>query len=141
MTLYQSVRFSLDPTDAVANLSEWATIGENLKGFGRTRLGPDHRVFVLTFYHQFHCLRKIQVALIDRNDSISTAHHFQHCLNYLRQTFLCSAADMLEEGDFMAKDWDEDRQGDLLVCKDWRKVYDVLDTKYEEWVRWKMEWN
>ncbi|KAJ6547836.1 hypothetical protein DFH09DRAFT_926817, partial [Mycena vulgaris] len=140
MSLYDSIRFSLDPADTLANLSEWATLGENPRGFGRTRLGPDHRVFLPTFYHQLHCIRRAQIAFVDQRDPVSNRRHFAHCLNYLRQTLLCSAADMLEEGDFMAKDRSKDRQGDSLVCYDWKKVHDVLDGEYDKWVDWKKQW-
>jgi hypothetical protein len=142
MTLQESTHFALNLSDPVAE-QEWELLVSNPKGFGRTRLGPDHmhRVFVMTNYHQFHCLRKIEVGLLNRSHHISTPHHVQHCLNYLRQGFLCSATDSVEEGDFMEKNFEVDRVGDTLVCQDWERVYDTLDDNYKEWLGWMSKWN
>jgi len=135
MSLHESVHYSLNATDPVADL-EWMTLAANPRGVGRTRLGPDHRLFVMTFHHQIHCLRQFQLALTDTSGSI-THPHLHHCFNYLRQTFLCVGADMLEKGDFMQRDYEKDRIGDDLVCQDWMRVYDVLDQNYADWLQWK----
>lgn len=103
------------------------------EGAGRTRLGSDHRSFLVTFYHQYHCLRRIQLALLDRADTDANSHHIRHCLNYLRQTFLCEAAETLEAGDFMQRDFQSDRQGDTLVCRDWEVVHKIMDKNFEDW--------
>ncbi|KAH9834558.1 uncharacterized protein C8Q71DRAFT_147219 [Rhodofomes roseus] len=140
MTLQESVHFTLNGSDPVVT-AEWESIAAHPDGFGRTRLGPDHRLFVMTFYHQLHCIWKFQQALVDRNDPTASEHHVQHCLNYLRQTFMCEAADSVEEGDFMTRDFEQDRIGDTLVCRDWGKVYDVLDEAYAGWEQWSKKWN
>lgn len=140
MTLQESVRFDLNASDPIAD-KEWELLSVIPEGFGRTRLGPEYRLFVITVYHQMHCLRKIQVGLLERDDPISTHHHVLHCLNYLRQLFLCAAADSLEEGDFLEKNYEVDRVGDQLVCQDWERVYDVLDENYENWLDWRGQWN
>ncbi|KAJ7622542.1 hypothetical protein FB45DRAFT_838606 [Roridomyces roridus] len=145
MSIYEPVRFSLDPSDTLANDSEWATLGENPKGFGRTRLGPEYRVFLPTFYHQLHCVRRAQIAFLgtatnDTRARTSNLHHFAHCLNYLRQTLLCQAADGLEEGDFMRTEWSAQGPRDSLVCDDWKKVHDVMDGAYDDWLEWKKQW-
>ncbi|KAH9929361.1 uncharacterized protein B0H18DRAFT_996757 [Fomitopsis serialis] len=140
MTLHESVHFTLNGTDPVIT-AEWESLATHPDGFGRTRLGPDHRLFVMTFYHQLHCIWKFQQALVERNDPTASKHHVQHCLNYLRQTFLCEAADSVEEGDFMDRNFEQDRIGDTLVCRDWEKVYNVLDGAYAEWEQWSQKWN
>ncbi|EED80168.1 predicted protein, partial [Postia placenta Mad-698-R] len=109
-------------------------------GVGRTRLGPDHRLFVITFHHQMHCLLQIQLSLTMPVES-TTPPHIQHCLNYLRQTFLCAGLDSLEEGDFMERDFERDRQGGDMVCNDWTQVYGALDENYEQWLSWSSTYN
>ncbi|THH21428.1 hypothetical protein EW146_g150 [Bondarzewia mesenterica] len=140
MTLHESIHFALNSTDSVAH-KEWTTISVYPEGFGRARLGPEHRLFVVSFYHQMHCLRQIQLGLLSRDDPIANPHHIQHCLNYLRQTFLCGAADSLEKGDFMKRNYEKDRVGDTLVCRDWEKVYGELGENYERWLGWREKWN
>ncbi|OBZ67519.1 hypothetical protein A0H81_12741 [Grifola frondosa] len=140
MTLHESVHFALNLTDPIERL-EWLSLAIHPDDVGRPRLGPNYRVFVITFYHQLHCVWKFQQALADRNDPEASVHHVQHCLNYLRQTLLCQAADTLELGDFMQRDFEVERIGDTLVCQDWGKVYGVLDEAYAEWRKWRVQWH
>ena len=179
MTLYDSAHYDLSPPpsqlsstnatltnyETLLNESnaEWALLGTTPAGFGRTRLGPENRLFVLTVYHHMHCIRKLEVALMNRGDVISTFHHALHCLNYLRQGFLCAANEGLEEGDWLegwgSEDWEllgfeeqpefrggEEgfRQGKIrgeMVCEDWEMAYGEFDRNHERWVNWRDEWN
>ncbi|KAJ7114042.1 hypothetical protein C8R44DRAFT_796149 [Mycena epipterygia] len=140
MTLHESVHFALNASDPVA-ADEWVLYSSIPKGIGRTRLGPNQRVFVLTVSHQMHCLRRIHIALLNREDALANYGHVHHCLNYLRQTLLCEAADTLERGDFMERDYELERISDTLVCRDWEKAFEILDGKYEEWLSWRDVWN
>ena len=54
---------------------------------------------------------------------------------------LCQAADTLELGDFMERDFENDRVGDTVVCSDWSQVYNGLDDNYRNWTEWAREWN
>lgn len=184
MTLYDSVHYDLSPPPSLTPSSshfspedyttllnesnhEWALLGTTPAGFGRTRLGPEQRMFVLTVYHHMHCIRKLEVALLDRTDHISTFHHALHCLNYLRQGFLCGAHEGLEEGDWMQgwgpEDWEllgfegqppanvkvgevgtGYKQGTIrgeMICEDWEMAYDKFDKNHERFVEWRNEWN
>lgn len=60
----------------------WAT--NSPKGFGYVRLGPEHRAFAISVFHQLHCIRHLRLAL-DGNYDPYTKGHAQHCLNYIRQ--------------------------------------------------------
>ncbi|KAH7929040.1 hypothetical protein BV22DRAFT_1117083 [Leucogyrophana mollusca] len=111
----------------------WETLGTHPKGLGRVHMGPDDRLFSVVMAHQLHCIREMERAFLNPNHLMSSPHHVQHCLNYLRQTLLCDAADSLEEGDFLQRDYEQDRLGDTLVCWDWTKVYDVLGDEFAEW--------
>ncbi|KZV68539.1 hypothetical protein PENSPDRAFT_687199 [Peniophora sp. CONT] len=139
MTLHETVRFSLNASDVDGD-TEWHTTAVHPRGSGRVRLGSDHRIFVTTFYHQIHCLRKMQVAIIEASgahadgaDPIATPMHTLHCLNYLRQTLLCEAADSLEEGDFMTKDFERDTVHDTLICRDWEALFAEMSDNFETW--------
>ncbi|KAJ7217068.1 hypothetical protein GGX14DRAFT_533680 [Mycena pura] len=140
MTLHESVHFALNASDAVA-ADEWVLISSVPKGIGRTRLGPTQRVYVVTVAHQLHCLRRIHIALLNREDPLANSGHIHHCLNYLRQTLLCEAADTLERGDFMERDYELERISDTLLCRDWDRVFEILDGKYDEWITWREAWN
>jgi len=137
MSLHESIRYDINATDEIAK-AEWETLnGIVPKGAGRTHLGPDHRVFGVTVFHQFHCLLWLQRGLVAN----TADEHLHHCYNFLRQTILCTGADMLEDGDFMEKDYTRERLGSDLVCHDWSKLYNVLDEKYEDWWEWTLQWN
>lgn len=140
MTLHETIHFSLNSSDKIS-IEEWKSLARWPEGFGRTRLGPHQQIFVLVFYHQLHCLWKFQSAIVDPADPAASSHHVQHCLNYLRQTFLCGAADDVEEGDFMLKDFETERVGDTLVCQDWNRVFEDLDQNHERWLEWRKQWN
>lgn len=144
LTLQETEHFTLNASDD----AEWDLISSIPRGIGRTRLGEEKRVFVLTSIHQMHCLRRIQLALLTRStsdedgrvedDPLATPGHVSHCLNYLRQTILCDAAETLEKGDFMERDFFEgDRVGDTLVCRDWENAFGRFDRRYEEWREWR----
>ncbi|KAH7905337.1 hypothetical protein BJ138DRAFT_1164960 [Hygrophoropsis aurantiaca] len=150
LTLTESVHFGLNRSD-LTHRAEWDALVSQPDGYGRVQLGDEHRLFVVVFYHQMHCLWKIQLTLINRADPTATYHHVEHCLNYLRQTMMCAAADTLELGDFMLDvgrygndseaSWRGERMGDTMVCQDWEWAYEALGENHREWVKWREEWN
>lgn len=142
MTLHESVHFALNASDTESQL-EWEALPKGPKIVGRTHLGPEHRLFVLVFGHQLHCLWKLQQALLDYDSDQpqATYHHAQHCLNYLRQTLMCDPAHTLEMGDFLSADYEKDRMGDTLVCRDWSKANSVLEEYHERWLEWRAHWD
>lgn len=144
MTLYESVHFALNKTDASAG-NDWDHLAVIPRGHGRVHLGPMKRTFVVVMYHQMHCLAMIHRALVAFDDptwkQVADEHHIRHCLDYLRQGILCGAADSLEEGDFMQSDMELGRVGDTLICEDWEKVYEELYHNQAQWMEWKSWWN
>ncbi|ESK95475.1 hypothetical protein Moror_12745 [Moniliophthora roreri MCA 2997] len=99
-------------------------------------LGPNYRMTITSWYHNFHCIAQIRTALFNHNDEVANPHHFAHCLQYLRQFLLCGSSEMLEEGDFMEKDFSADRVGSDLICQDWEYAFDALaaeEAKFREW--------
>jgi len=88
------------------------------------RLGPSYRTFEVALFHQLHCLSTIHKAFVYPDAPVFGEHHVGHCLNYLRETFLCEADDTLEPGDFK----EEVMKGDGHVfereCRDWGAVFD-----------------
>ena len=59
--------------------------------------------------------------------------HVQHCLNLLHQEALCQADLTLKPGDFVSRNFMEDRLGAMHVCHDWTAVYKELKTNWDEW--------
>lgn len=140
LTLHESIHFALNNSDSIAT-QEWVNLVSWPEGLGRVRLGPQHRVFLLSMYHQLHCLWSISMSLSDTEHPFVDGHHLQHCLHYLRQTFLCEAADSLEAGDFLSHEYPDHRVQDTLVCRDWEALYRQLEGNYEDWLRWNENWN
>jgi len=140
MILQETIHYSVDTTaDWQIQDEEWMALLKQPEGVGYTHLGEEHRLFLVTFHHQLHCVHQLQLALagVIARDQV----HIRHCFNYLRQTLLCTSADMLEEGDFMMKDYTYDRIGDALVCKDWERLYNALDEDDREWMKWRADWD
>ncbi|KAE9388249.1 hypothetical protein BT96DRAFT_1074737 [Gymnopus androsaceus JB14] len=137
MTYYESVHYMLNGSQPM-DVAEWDTLSLLPEGFGRVRLGPESRTFVLTYYHQLHCLRGIQNSFLDPDDPHrfpSEPEHLHHCFNYLRQTLLCEAADSLEKGDFLKRNFSSERIGDTVVCRDWESMFDAAAKNHQDWKR------
>lgn len=134
LTLHESIHFTSNPSPNSTAEMAWATVDSHPRGLGRVHLGADHRVFNVAFYHQLHCLQAMHGGFIDRDHPRFTAGHIQHCLNYLRQSFLCEAADTLEPGDFLQRDYAVQRFGGTMVCDDWEMVYNSMEENFEEWM-------
>lgn len=142
--LHETMHYGLNASQDIGDY-EWDTILHLADGFGRARIGPDRRVYVVSYFHQLHCLRGLQRGIVspDRMDGVSpTPGHAHHCINYLRQTFLCGAMDMLEKGDFMMNDHSVGIVGNDLVCTDWKAVVvDAMQKNYDGFTEWTSQWN
>ncbi|KAJ3544188.1 hypothetical protein NM688_g5768 [Phlebia brevispora] len=144
MGLHETVHYGLNASEDIGD-DEWNTILYLAEGSGRVRIGPSRRAYVVSYLHQLHCLRGFQRGIVSpgRKDGVSPASgHMHHCLNYLRQTFLCAALDMLEKGDFMQSNFTEGTVGSDLVCQDWKAaVADLMQRNYNKFVEWNEKWN
>ena len=80
-----------------------------------------------------HCLRMINRAFTKSTGA--TLPHLWHCLNYLRQSILCSPDLTLEPGDFEQRDFEVERGNGLHVCNNWDQVYQMLDENILDWNR------
>lgn len=136
MTLQETIHYDLNISDPVVE-HEWDSLMLYPRGFGRVHLGSEHRVFNIVVWHQMHCLRAMERAIQNRSHPLSTPGHVRHCLNYLRQTFLCTADHTLEEGDFMRRNFEVQRVADTRICRDWELVESVMNRKMLEFFDWK----
>ncbi|KAK0493258.1 hypothetical protein EDD18DRAFT_1256983 [Armillaria luteobubalina] len=134
LTLQETTHFSWNSVDNATH-AEFETLFHYPS---LSYLGGNHRMTILSWFHNIHCIAQIRAALVNHSDEIATPEHFSHCLQYLRQTLLCCASDMLEKGDFMERDFTVDRVGSDLVCYDWEEALDALDMERKEFERWKM---
>ncbi|EIW57653.1 uncharacterized protein TRAVEDRAFT_21203 [Trametes versicolor FP-101664 SS1] len=99
-------------------------------GFDSERLGPDDRTLVVTMFHELHFLRMLNLA---STPNITTLPHVTHCLNYLRQSILCSPDLALEPGDIEESDFEVDRTHGVHECKDWAPIYHFVAQNYDMW--------
>jgi len=139
MILEDSNHYPAEGPDADA---EWESVYPGQSG-GFIRVGPNRRFFGLTVYHQIHCLDSIRFAMLGRDHPVRRGldgekrmvPHAQHCLNFLRQTILCSADLTLEpEASF------QDVEEGLFtrhVCKDWSRVHAFVEQNDVEYRQWK----
>lgn len=145
LSLHEPSGFSLSPNDSVSD-AEWVTMVYYTRE-GRVQFGTEQRAFMPSYFHQFHCLRGLERAIVfpGRQDDVNILKapdvHTQHCLNYLRQLFLCNYASSLERGDFMANSFAPGTTGSDLVCQDWEVLFSEMDRRNMEFQQWITAWN
>ncbi|KAI0749652.1 hypothetical protein C8Q80DRAFT_1269499 [Daedaleopsis nitida] len=110
--------------------AEWLSIAS--PSYGYIRLGPEDRTFVVTMYHELHCLRMINRAFTKSKGA--NVGHLKHCLNYIRQGVLCDPDLTLEPGNFEERDFEVERIGGTHMCKKWDPIYDWVDDNYSTWM-------
>ncbi|KAJ6561242.1 hypothetical protein DFH09DRAFT_1160866 [Mycena vulgaris] len=131
MVVEESVHYSLSPDSKAV----WYAAFPD--GDGSVALGPHHRTFFVSMYHEIHCLQQFRDVLVEPTPKVPWAH-LHHCLNYLRERALCQGDLTLEPGDFAARDFAQDRVGATHVCRDWSAVIEKVDDNWREWVTvWK----
>ncbi|KAG7443404.1 uncharacterized protein BT62DRAFT_953537 [Guyanagaster necrorhizus] len=134
MFIEETVHYSFDD----AGYNEW-WIGE-AEGNGTVRLGPQNRLFSVSFWHQLHCLRVMHAGFKAEVVSLDDLLHAQHCLNLLRQWILCHADTALEPNDFTQRNFKYDRGNQLHVCNDWDTLYAEVSQNWHDWVRtWQLK--
>lgn len=110
---------------------QWAS--SDPVGFGYLRLGPEHRTFALSMFHQLYFLRIMRDAL-DKDFDGGVPEYYNHFLTYLRSIILCSPDLTLEPHDALNRSFDVERSGSIHVCNNWEQVYDALELNWDEWV-------
>ncbi|RPD74899.1 hypothetical protein L226DRAFT_68182 [Lentinus tigrinus ALCF2SS1-7] len=127
VTLEESVHYPPlgAPTD-----QEWLSIAS--PSYGYIRLGPEDRTFVITMFHELHCLRMINRAFSKMPGA--TVYHIKHCLNYIRQGVLCDPDLTLEPGNFEERDFEVERVGGTHMCLNWDPLYEWVDDNYYGWI-------
>lgn len=139
-TTHYNISFAADETGNV----EWGTLGSLSDGIGNVHLGHDQQMYYVTYYHHLHCLLYIQRGIITSNrtaEDLTNRDHIHHCLNMLRQAFLCQATDTLEAGDFMKKDFIPGVVGHDMVCQDWEFMIREMQRNHDEHLIWNAQWN
>lgn len=95
---------------------------------------PKAETHTSTLFHQLKCLDIIREQYISRPAEVPPSGLTRHCMNYLRQIFLCRPALWLESTKNVrgvaSRDYD-------AVCRDWTKVYEEAERNHEAYVKWK----
>lgn len=130
--MQESLRFRISQPESFA---EWHTFEEIQPGKGYLHLGPYHLRFLTTAQHQLHCLQQMREALSTPRHSKRPIPHFEHCLHYLRQTYICYADAFLEEGDFLTRNFTVERVQDTRKCRNWQPLFSFANENFEDWKR------
>ncbi len=115
----------------LGDASDDAWLSLTSAGYGYVRLGPEDRTFVVTMFHELHCLRMLNRAFTKSQGA--TPEHLKHCLSYIRQGILCFPDLTLEPGNFEERDFEVERSGGMHTCRNWDLVYRVMDENFHEW--------
>jgi hypothetical protein len=127
MVVEESVHYAPDP---MAEDEWWSERGVGFDGAGR--IGANNRTFAVSLYHQEHCLLYLYRQLTNRTTK-SQVPHYQHCLNYLREQALCHPDLTLEPGDFVTRNFEVDRVGQVHTCRDFETAWDYNTKSWLDW--------
>ncbi|KAF8507288.1 hypothetical protein BU17DRAFT_100682 [Hysterangium stoloniferum] len=139
MTFGETSRYTLPGALADA---EWESIRKgNYQGY--VRLGPERRIFAVDMLHQLHCVNTFRKGLThsDAESQRKNEHHMVHCLNYLRELFLCVADTTLEPYDYRALNFTVEKVGFTRECRDWSRIYERMDEDAEAWRDFAIKYN
>ncbi|KAF1731323.1 hypothetical protein CRV24_009403 [Beauveria bassiana] len=118
--------------EGITATAEWNAIRPPGKGFAF--LGEERLAFDVSMWHQLHCLNHIRAVLVNGDDG---SDHTGHCFHYLRQGILCAADTTLESGGTSMTLANGDKVapgvGTVHTCRDWRQVYDWMESQHKEW--------
>ena len=87
-----------------------------------------HNTYMLSFYHQLHCLRELQVQFVALSANHSTVNvelvHAEHCFNYLRQAIMCCGDAAVEglDAHFERGESPIRGYGTQHSCKNWQEI-------------------
>ena len=123
LTVEESANF---PLAGWASDDRWFAIAPLSAGY--VRLGPHDRLFVVTMFHELHCMRILNLAF-DPSHIVGDGH-INHCLGYLRQMTLCGADLTVEPSGWETRDFSSDREGATHKCRDWSAVYAEVEQNY-----------
>ncbi|KAK0432650.1 hypothetical protein EV421DRAFT_2000456 [Armillaria borealis] len=85
------------------------------RGLGSFRAGPDYLAYFITTFHELHCVESLGKMLLA----------------------LCHPDMTLEPGDFMERNFTEERTGEEHICNDWEEVSDAGTRNWIEWYEWR----
>lgn len=130
MILEETVRY--DVGSKLSNL-EWLSTRAPWGNGGYVRVGDNHHVYGIAMIHQLHCVEMIARALADPGTSVAGPPHIAHCLQYLKQLFLCNADTTLEPYDFLKRDFASHPVGATRTCRNWAAVYAAAAENFSNW--------
>ncbi|ATY66303.1 hypothetical protein A9K55_001989 [Cordyceps militaris] len=118
--------------EGIKATAEWNALRPPGKGF--VFLGEERLAFDVSMWHQMHCLNHIRAVLVNGDDG---SDHTEHCFHYLRQGILCAADTTLESGGTSMKLANGEEVatgvGTVHTCRDWRQIYDWMESQHKEW--------
>ncbi|KAA1469634.1 hypothetical protein DENSPDRAFT_835274 [Dentipellis sp. KUC8613] len=122
---------------------DWASLFPRSNGW--VALGPNQEMYVLSMFHQLHCLDALRYGYVTAKagtlqfpgNGTGVEHHVNHCLTYLKEMLLCAGDTTLETSMPVTNakgEIDHGATGNNIVhrCRDWTQIRDYLEENYEE---------
>jgi len=142
LTVFNTVRYSLDTESGGEEFSQLLPTGGHVVYIADRRVGKDHddedfasgvKAYTVTLFHQLKCLDIIRQQLFNDAESNRSAVMSRHCINYLRQTILCSPNLRLES----ATSPGTVTETYETVCRDWTTLYEEAERNYRTFLVWR----
>ena len=134
MVFEETVHYDLPLNDL--SRTEWFALMSPWSHGGFVRLGRDKRAYGVAISHQLHCVVMLGQALANASNPNADIYHVHHCLDYLRQVFLCESDTTLEPGDFELRNYTATPEYNPRTCRDWSAIFGAMEANYKEWEAW-----
>ena len=131
MSIEESTRYSVTAPEADLEWFWTSTLDDK----HHIRVGPNHRMGIISLFHQQHCLGKLRIALAQ--ESVPGGYirnHCEHCLSFMREHILCAADITLESGDAFARNFTAERVTGERECMDVEAFYENMSEQWDRWV-------
>ncbi|KAJ3753850.1 hypothetical protein EV360DRAFT_52726 [Lentinula raphanica] len=134
---FQLAGYESDPQWEIVGGDAWGYVRLKPVNAGTSPVDGDFsnnhkRMFVVTMFHELHCLRLLNLAF-DKSNVVGD-HHIIHCLNYLRQMAMCDADLTIEVYDWEKQYKTIAKEGSTHVCRDWMQVIGLVDKNWKDWM-------
>jgi hypothetical protein len=137
MPFENTVHYALDTPLGIA---EWDSLIP--PNGGVLRLGPSHRTFTISMFHQLHCLHAVRGALAIEHSRAGVSppveeeqpQDVRDCMDYLRHMVLCRAELRLENVKAWGYGTVHTTEAETThTCRDWEAVYAAAQENADLW--------
>jgi hypothetical protein len=139
--IFEEVKMLVQENHKFSLLDEEAWSPNLFGANGFVRMGKKGRSFMVSFYHQFHCVDYLRGSYIMARDGIATdpevidgdIGHDNHCFQFLRESIMCKADNTLVAWNSPNQTLSRAGLGKIHRCRNWEHVRRSLINNGDAW--------